>query len=59
MMKGIPGYENLYAVDEDGVVFSYRMNDILVPVWKAPTGKIQRLFRSFIRNSKNKNHEIC
>ena len=42
IMKCIPGYESLYAVDKDGVVFSYRMNDILVPVWKAPTGKINK-----------------
>ena len=41
-MKDINGYEGLYAIDEEGIVFSYKMNDFLVPTWKVPTGGTEK-----------------
>ena len=42
MMKDVPNYEGLYAIDEEGMVYSYKMHGFLVPTWKVPTGGTEK-----------------
>ena len=51
-MKDIPGYEELYAIEEDGRVWSYRNNKYLKPL----VGKIGYLIVSL---SKNNSYTKC